>query len=172
MSPAALPTIVPASPADYPIVQRLAHTIWPPTFGNILSPAQIDYMLELMYSIPALTRQAAEGQVFHLLYDDRPEVGRPVGYLSHQLDYLPGTTKIHKIYLLPELQGRGYGRLLIQYAEQLARRAGQQRLRLDVNIHNRAITFYERMGFEKIERYDTDIGHGYLMEDWRMGKTL
>jgi GNAT superfamily N-acetyltransferase len=166
------PNIVPATPADYPTIHRLAHTIWPPTFGNILSSAQIAYMLELMYSIPALTRQAGEGQIFHLLYDDRPEVGRPIGYLSHQLDYLPGTTKIHKIYLLPETQGRGYGKLLIEYAEQIARRAGQQRLRLDVNYQNRAIDFYEHVGFVKLMRYNTDIGNGYFMEDWQMERNL
>jgi ribosomal protein S18 acetylase RimI-like enzyme len=54
----------------------------------------------------------------------------------------------------------------------IAKRAGQQALRLDVNYQNRAVAFYERLGFEKLERYDTDIGDGFLMEDWRMAKVL
>jgi len=167
------PSIVPTTPADYPTIQRLAHTIWPPTFADILSPEQIDYMLDLMYSIEAISRQVAEGQVFHLLYPvEAPTTAGPVGYLSHQIDYLPGVAKIHKIYLLPGVQGRGYGRALIEYAEKIARRAGQRRLRLDVNYHNPAIAFYEHLGFNKLDRHDTDIGNGYLMEDWRMEKPL
>ena len=140
-------------------------------------------MLERMYSSAALAEQGQQGHVFHLLLDaDKTRNSdysgqsgtryRPVGYVSHQLDYLPGTTKIHKLYLLPGTQGRGFGRLLVEQVERIARRAGQQRLRLDVNYQNRAVDFYAHLGFEKLERFDTDIGNGYLMEDWRMEKVL
>ncbi len=54
----------------------------------------------------------------------------------------------------------------------LARAAGQQKLRLDVNYKNRAIGFYEKLGFGKIERFNTDIGNGYMMEDWVMELSL
>ena len=160
--------IVIATPEDYATIQSIAHRTWPDTFAGILSPAQIDYMLNMMYSEAAIREQVAKGHVFHLLY----EGDVPVGYVSHQLDYLPGTTKIHKIYMLPAMQGKGYGRALIEHAEAAARAAGQPTLRLDVNYENKAIGFYEYLGFQKIERYNTDIGNGYLMEDWVMEKNL
>lgn len=158
--------IIPALPTDRPLIRSIAQRTWPVTFTGILSPRQIDYMLERMYSEAAIGEQADEGHVFYLLAAG----GTPVGYVSHQLDYLPGTTKIHKIYLLPEAQGKGYGRALIEYVERLARRAGQGRLRLDVNYQNTAVSFYEHLRFVKIERCNTDIGNGYLMEDWVLEK--
>ncbi|WP_116128149.1 GNAT family N-acetyltransferase [Lewinella sp. IMCC34183] len=174
--------IVRATAADIPIIEQLARQVWPVTFGPILSPAQIDYMLDRMYRPEALKQQLADGHVFHLLLDgEGPVAGayttgtvryRPVGYVSHQLNYLRDTTKIHKLYVLPETQGKGYGRLLVRKVEGLARRSGQKALRLDVNYQNPAIAFYERLGFEKLERYDTDIGDGFLMEDWVMIKLL
>ena len=39
-------------------------------------------------------------------------------------------------------------------------------LRLDVNYRNPATGFYERMGFTKVAEHTTDIGEGFLMEDY------
>lgn len=176
--------IVSATPEDYATINIIAHATWPDTFGDILSAAQIEYMLDMMYSEKAIVEQVAKGHVFKLLVAAESEQQnedysmatttrfKPVGYVSYQLDYLPGTTKIHKIYLLPETQGKGFGKALLQDVEQIARNAGQQRLRLDVNYQNAAIGFYEYLGLQKIDRYNTDIGNGYLMEDWIMEKEL
>ena len=180
--------IIAATPADHETIRQLAHATWPDTFGEILSPAQITYMLEMMYSPDTLREQTGKGHIFHLLLErvkedkavtpGRPyaDAGadryRPVGYFSYETDYLPNTTKLHKLYALPEVQGRGYGRAMIEYVAAVARRAGQQKLCLDVNYKNAAIGFYEYLGFVKIDRFDADIGNGYLMEDWRMEKGL
>ncbi|MCP9237475.1 GNAT family N-acetyltransferase [Lewinella sp. JB7] len=173
--------IVPATAADYSSIEQIARRTWPETFGGILSTEQIEYMLQMMYRPEAIAEQVARGHVFHLLLDalgrETSDYGpqsllryRPVGYVSHELDHLPNTTKIHKIYLLPGTQGRGFGRALIEWVERIARREGQQRLRLDVNYQNPAVSFYEHLGFVKVGRHDTDIGRGFLMEDWQMEK--
>ncbi len=162
--------IQPATTEDLVTVRELAHRIWPATFGNILSPAQIGYMLEMMYATTALEKQVAKGCTFVLLKNRRTNT--PVGYLSYQVDYLPDTTKVHKIYLLPDTQGLGLGRQLMEEAERAAVAAGQSILRLDVNYLNPALGFYEHYGFVKKERCNTDIGNGYLMEDWIMEKPI
>jgi ribosomal protein S18 acetylase RimI-like enzyme len=61
---------------------------------------------------------------------------------------------------------------MVDHVAAFARAAGQQKLRLDVNYQNRAIGFYEKLGFEKTGRCNTDIGNGYLMEDWMMEMPL
>jgi ribosomal protein S18 acetylase RimI-like enzyme len=160
-----VPNLHPATPADFPAIERIARATWPGTFGDILSPEQIEYMLAMMYSLEALREQTEQlGHRFLLLREGETAVG----YTSYQLDYRPGTTKIHKIYLLPQTQGKGYGRALIEAVVERARAAGQQRLRLDVNYQNPAVGFYEYLGFRTIERIDTHIGNGYLMEDYVM----
>jgi ribosomal protein S18 acetylase RimI-like enzyme len=179
--------ILPAPSTEYETIQKIAHATWPDTFGDILSEKQIDYMLDMMYSLEAMQEQVAKGHVFHLLVEEqaanqaatasddlRATATRyePVAYFSYQLDYQPGITKMHKLYALPSMQGKGYGKAMISEAEAIARAAGQQTLRLDVNYENKAVGFYENLGFKKVGRFDTNIGHGYLMEDWIMEKSL
>lgn len=176
--------IVDTTPADYATIRNIAHATWPDTFGDILSEAQIDYMLKLMYSIEELAKQVEKGVVFKMLVEAQTENQngtpnpqylkarstrfKPVGYVGFQQDYLPDTTKIHKLYLLPSTQGKGYGKALINQVAMVARNAGQKKLCLDVNYQNKAIGFYEYLGFVKLERCNTNIGNGYLMEDWIM----
>lgn len=180
--------IVPVTPAEYETIRQIAHGTWPDTFKGILTGEQIDYMLRMMYSRAAMEEQVAKGHVFHLLVEAQhgnqnanPSPGYlkanttkfvPVAYVSHETGYLPQTTKIHKLYALPSVQGKGFGKALINHVATIARNAGQQKLRLDVNYQNKAVGFYEYLGFEKIGRFDTDIGNGFLMEDWQMEMPL
>ncbi len=172
--PIKLPTIRPALPAEYPTIELIAHATWPSAYGEILTPEQIEYMLAMMYTPEAIAEHSAKGQSFYVLetVDLQLHEKQIVGYVSHQFDYLPGTTKIHKLYALPAVQGKGFGRLMVEHVADQARAAGQQKLRLDVNYKNRAIGFYEKIGFHKTERCNTAIGNGYLMEDWIMEREL
>ena len=57
------------------IIKDLAYAIWPSTYGDILSNAQLDYMLDTFYSIANLERQMDNGQVFELLFDETNAIG-------------------------------------------------------------------------------------------------
>ncbi|WP_332913720.1 hypothetical protein [Algoriphagus boritolerans] len=45
-------------------VQSIAHRTWPSTFKTILSPEQIEYMLNWMYSLKMLESQLEKGHTF------------------------------------------------------------------------------------------------------------
>ena len=45
-------------------------------------------------------------------------------------------------------------------------------LLLNVNRHNKAISFYKKYGFDIIAEEDIDIGNGYYMNDYVMEKKL
>ena len=83
----------------------------------------------------------------------------------------PGVTKLHKLYLLLELHGRGWGSRLLQHCEREIRTAGARRLILAVNKRNtKAIAAYQRNGFVIAESVVTDIGGGFVMDDFIMAK--
>lgn len=159
-----------ATEADYPGIQSLAQSIWPHTFGDILSPMQIDYMLNLMYSVPSIKDQSeVKGHKFILIDDDT----KPVGYASYEINHKDTPkTKIHKIYLLPETQGKGAGRLMMEFISQKALIAENSTLILNVNRHNNAVKFYEKVGFKITGEEDIDIGNGYFMNDYVMEKPI
>ncbi|KPM47229.1 GNAT family N-acetyltransferase [Jiulongibacter sediminis] len=158
-----------ATEADLSLIGSLAHEIWPPTFGEILSKGQIEYMLNMMYSLPSLQNQMDEGIEFLLAVENQ----KTVGFSGIQTDYQKtGKTKIHKLYLLPETQGKGYGRLLIDHIAKIALQNGDSALVLNVNRFNKAYDFYLKTGFEKVGEENIDIGNGYLMEDFILEKPI
>lgn len=145
------------------LVQSIAHRTWPSTFANILSPEQIEYMLNWMYSLEMLESQFEKGHTFLLAEEN----GEELGFAGFELNYSEGPkAKLHKIYLLPAAQGKGVGKALILDVEDRARNAGQKSLLLNVNKYNqKAIDFYLKMGFQEIYKEVIDIGNGYVMDD-------
>jgi GNAT superfamily N-acetyltransferase len=162
--------IVKATEKDHLAIRSVAYKTWPVTFENILSKKQIDYMLEMMYSITSLTKQMIEEKHIYLLAKEKT---RCVGYASYEVNYkgLP-KTKIHKVYVLPESQRMGTGSLLINKVAEMAKQCNNDILTLNVNRYNPAVKFYEKTGFYIAAEEDFSIGNGYLMEDYIMEKNL
>ncbi len=162
-------TIVVASKEQLPIVQQLAHVIWPHTFEKILSTDQIEYMLDMMYSMASLEEQLQSKRVFLLAESDN----HFVGFASYELNCDDSNkTKIHKIYVLPEKQGKGIGRQLITFISDIALANQNPTLILTVNKYNKATNFYLKNGFEITSEAVFDIGNGYVMDDYIMEKKL
>jgi GNAT superfamily N-acetyltransferase len=162
--------ILPATAADLPAISQLAGVIWRACYPVIITHAQIDYMLARMYALEVL-RDEIRSQGIHydrLLVDDKM-----VGFASHGPTAEAGVVKLHKLYLLPELHGRGLGSRLLQHVEHEVRAAGARRLILSVNKRNaKAIAAYRRNGFDVADSVVTDIGQGFVMDDYVMAKDL
>jgi diamine N-acetyltransferase len=151
-------------------VQSIAHRTWPSTFANILSPEQIDYMLNWMYSLYMLESQLEKGHTFLLAEENGEELGFAGFELNNSQE---SKAKLHKIYLLPTAQGKGVGKGLILEVADRARKVDQKSLFLNVNKYNQnAIDFYLKMGFQEIYKEVIDIGNGYVMDDVVMELTL
>lgn len=151
---------------NYTSIRAIAKEVWPIAYGAILSQAQLDYMMEMMYSIPSLQKQSNEkGNHFIVAMDD----GIPVGFAAYEFNYEgKSKSKIHKIYILSNQQGKGIGRLLIDYITNQARQNKQEALLLNVNKNNVAQHFYKKLGFEISYEEVIDIGNGYVMDDFVM----
>ncbi|MBO9152850.1 GNAT family N-acetyltransferase [Chitinophaga sp. GCM10012297] len=156
-------TISMATPEQTHIIRGIAQITWPVTFGDILTKDQLDYMMNMMYSETSLHDQMRnKGHVFLLAQAD----GEFGGYASYELNYRgKPVSKLHKIYVLPHMQGKNMGRALVSEVAAIARKAGMEYLSLNVNRQNNAVGFYERYGFTKVGEEDIDIGNGYFMND-------
>jgi diamine N-acetyltransferase len=160
-------TIRYATPEDIELIRALCFQVWPQTYSSLLSKDQIDYMLDLMYSGKALKEQMDNGHSFLVLYEHET----PVGFASYS-EIEPQVWKLHKIYILPSQQGKGGGKMLVDFVMEDITRAGGKALQLNVNRHNKAKQFYERLGFTVIREEDIDIGNGYFMNDFIMEKPV
>ena len=148
-----------------PIVKDLAYAIWPFAYREILSAEQLNYMLDNFYSIENLENQMDKGQVFELLFED----SNVVGFVAYELNCNEtGLLKIHKIYLLPETQGKGFGKFMIDEVIKIAKSNQQKGVFLNVNKYNNAQFFYQKLGFIITKEEVIDIGNNYITDDYQM----
>jgi ribosomal protein S18 acetylase RimI-like enzyme len=152
---------------DVATIKKLAESVWPFTYKDILSPEQIEYMMELFYSDASLKEQFNR-HTFLLAYLDN----EPVGFASYSLISAEGNHKLHKLYVSTQVQGRGLGKALINFIIDALKLLDATTLELNVNRNNKATSFYERLGFEVIREEDIDIGNGYFMNDYVMRLTI
>lgn len=152
-----------AGTSDISLIRELTYQVWPQTYSGILSAAQIDYMLEMMYSEASLKQQMESGARFIIVLEN--EI--PVGFASYQ-EMEPALYKLHKLYVLPSQQGKGTGRFMIDHITGVIKAAGANTLHLQVNRNNKAKNFYEKLGFTAIKEINLDIGNGYVMDDYIM----
>ncbi|AWM14303.1 GNAT family N-acetyltransferase [Flavobacterium sp. NRK F10] len=151
------------------VIDDLACQIWPVAYKDILSSEQLQYMLNKFYAKEALSEQMKHNHVFYLAQN---EEGKYVGFVSYEINCSPDRTKIHKIYVLPETQGTGVGKLLFEKVRELALEANQQAIYLNVNKYNKAKDFYTKLGFKIVKDEVIDIGLGYVMDDYVMEVTF
>ncbi len=157
-----------ATTTEIPLIRELTFRVWPQTYASILTQEQIDYMLEMMYSEASLEKQMTkEGCQFIIVYED----GNPVGFASYA-ETEPKRWKLHKIYVLQNQQGKGTGKFVIAYIIDEIKKQNAASLFLQVNIHNNARTFYEKLGFAQVDLVNLDIGNGFFMNDYIMEKKL
>jgi ribosomal protein S18 acetylase RimI-like enzyme len=159
-----------ATKSQLEIIRDLAYKIWPSTYGKILSQEQLNFMLAKFYNLNYLENQLInENQVFLLIEEN----DKYLGFCAYELNCESSNkTKLHKIYVLPETQGKGIGKILLNEVEKIALENNNLSLFLNVNRYNNAQEFYKKQGYSIIKTIDIEIGNGYLMEDFVMEKTL
>ncbi len=152
---------------DCELIHNLADIVFRATYKDILSPGQMEYMMEWMYSLDNLRKQMEEeGHVYFIAYWN----GEVCGYLSVQQQ---DTDLFHlqKIYVLPAFQGKGLGGYLFNHAVAYIHEVHPSPclMELNVNRDNKAVQFYERKGMRKLREGDFHIGNGFYMNDYIMG---
>lgn len=152
-----------ATTSDIPLIIELTMKVWPQTYTPILGVEQVTYMLNKFYTNEALLTQMQDGHQFIICYGKNQEA---IGFCSIG-EIEPDTFKLHKIYVLPQQQGNGVGKFILEEIMLILKDKNVGRLILNVNRFNRqAISFYEKMGFKTLKIEDIDIGNNYYMNDY------
>lgn len=75
----------------------------------------------------------------------------------------PKTVRLRQMAVMNDLQGKGIGRALMQFAENLARDRGYKKITM--HARKNAVGFYEKMGYRRVgnEFEEITIPH-YVME--------
>lgn len=150
---------------DIPAIIETAESTWWPTYSNILTAEQIRYMLDAIYAYELIRTQIVNGSQTYLVLAER---GRCEGFASFgRIPEDPGRYKIHKLYVLPQNQKKGFGRALVEDIKQRLLEKNIHSVDLNVNRFNPARQFYERLGFIVLREEDVPVGP-YWMNDFVM----
>jgi GNAT superfamily N-acetyltransferase len=88
--------------------------------------------------------------------------------MGFENSYEDKTTKLHRIYLLKETKGKGFGKFALQFLKNEVKKLGDERIILNVHKKNTALDFYKSQGFGTYEEGVFDIGGGFVMDDFLM----
>lgn len=163
------------------ILSKLAENIWNEYWPCILKQAQIDYMVEKFQSYQAIKNQIEnENYIYKVICLD----GENAGYFGiskkDKKIWVENSPKISfeylflsKLYLKKEFRAKGLGYKAFLEIKKIAENTGLKYIYLTVNKYNEnTIKAYEKWGFETVETAVSDIGSGFIMDDYIMRYAL
>ncbi|MDO5616654.1 MAG: GNAT family N-acetyltransferase [Cruoricaptor ignavus] len=154
-----------AETKDISLIQKIAWESWQSAYAELLTQEQIEYMLGTMYSEKEIGEQLQNinYQYFIISLDNQN-----LGFIGYEHHYETETTKLHRIYLLPEAKGKGVGKKTLDFLKEKVAKTADRRIILNVNKNNDAKKFYEACGFSVYDEGVFDMGNGFVMDDYLM----
>lgn len=162
------------SEADQELLADLAGGIWREYWPALIGEDQTEYMIRQFQSLEAIRRDMARNsyEYWLLVATETDEDGIEksiVGFTGGHNEPETNRFFISKIYLLADARGHGYARRVIEFYEDLCFARNLDAMYLTVNKGNElGIRAYKGTGFETIDAVETDIGEGYIMDDYIM----
>lgn len=139
-----------AQPGDAEEIHEIALESWKYTYRYILSEETIEEVIDDWYSVEDLKEQA-EHPIFYVA-ETREDL---VGFVHASVE--EDTATLHRIYLKPELQGKGIGSALYERAEKDIEKEADV-IELEVLAENRkGRKFYEKQGYEVVKEEDIEL---------------
>jgi tRNA(adenine34) deaminase len=139
----------------------LAETIWNEWFPPVIGQAQTDYMVEMFQSSEAMTRQIESEHYSYFLLQ---KSGVDLGYIALKPD--GERLFLSKAYIKREYRGKGYFSQALSFIAEKAKEQGKNAVWLTCNKYSPTCEIYKKCGFEVIGEGVTDIGNGFVMDDF------
>lgn len=155
--------IIPVAKEKASLLASVARPIWEEHFTPIIGKEQVEYMLQKFQSANALSQQIEDGFCYYFFMYG----GEIAGYTGIKKD--SSSLFLSKIYVKKEYRGKKIAKAGIDFMKGICARDGLCSIWLTVNKHNAtAISAYKAMGFHSIRAQVTDIGGGFVMDDYVM----
>ena len=149
----------------------MANAIWNEYWPAIIGQDQTSYMIERFLSYDAITRDMTENdyEYWFVVADKDEPTERIVGFTGGHNEPETNRFFISKIYLFAQERGKHFASDVITFYNNLCLQRGLAAMYLTVNKRNElGIRAYQGKRFETIDAVATDIGHGFVMDDFIM----
>ncbi len=159
--------ILASTKQHFKTIETLADAIWREHYIPIIGIEQVEYMLKNFQSVEVMYSQYNEGYQYFLIHFN----DEPVGYLSFIKQ--DNSLFLSKIYVSKNYRGKKIGKAAMDFVQESALEQTCRSITLGVNKYNsKSIAAYKAMGFKRVGEVVTDIGNGFVMDDYKMEKVL
>lgn len=152
---------------DIKTVETLAKEIWTQHYTSVIGENQIAYMLDKFQSQRAIKKDIVGGNIYYIAY-----LGNiPCGYSAVRLD--ANGLFLSKLYVKQSHRKMGVAKALLIKMICYGQNNNATLIWLKCNKHNSAsLAAYQRLGFNITRACITDIGGGFVMDDYVLEKAL
>lgn len=142
----------------------LSSLIWHEYWKDYLSEEQIEYMVDKFQSEKAIQHQIQyEHYTYFYIYYNRGLIG----YIGLALK--DDSIFLSKFYIKKDFRHNGIGTKTFEFIKEAAKQQRRDKITLTVNKHNtNSINAYKKWGFKTVDAVVTDIGGGFVMDDYIM----
>lgn len=143
-----------ATEKDVEKIQSIAEVTWHKTYAGVIPESNQDHIISVWYSTTGLKESLLREDSRFLVAETGGEV---VGFA--QFSMRPDAqAQLSRIYVLPDIQGKGAGRLLLKDGLNWLKQKQVRELRVIVGRENRiGRGFYEATGFRWLRDFDDDF---------------
>ena len=144
-------------------LSAVADEIWHDHFVPIIGEAQVDYMLEKFLSPDALVKQINSGYQYYLFSYEYTFAGFAGVHKENASLFLS------KLYVHKDFRGKGIASYMFKQFIEMCKKNCLDKIWLTCNRRNtNTLEIYKHWGFETVREEATDIGNGFVMDDYIM----
>lgn len=160
---------------DVEKLQEVSRETFKDTFDDYTAPDDMKRFLKEDYETSKLFKEIENpnSRFFFLMVGDEVAGYLKINVGDAQTEHLKeNALEVERIYLLPSFQHKGLGNVLLDYAEDTARKEDYDYMWLGVYEKNiNAQHFYKYHGFEKVSEHTFQVGSD-PQTDWLLLKKL
>lgn len=141
----------------------VAEEIWHQHYTPIIGKEQVEYMLEKFLSPEALVEQINSGYEYFVFSYEYTFAGFAGIHEEN------GKLFLSKLYVHKDFRGKGIASYLFQKFIEICKMRNIGTIWLTCNRHNEhSLDVYKHWGFTIVREEATDIGNGFVMDDYIM----
>jgi len=152
---------------DLKIICKLAQKIYFEHYKQFLSKEFITYWVDLYQSYENITQSINDGEKYFFIKDN----DNILGYFSYKLE-AGNRLFISKLYLKAKYRKKGYGKKCLNYLFDIAKTKQVKDIFLKTMRINPTVKFYIKQGFKITDAVETNLGNGYILEDYILVKDI
>jgi diamine N-acetyltransferase len=145
---------------DQPVLYQLMDEVYRSGYRYIWED-QGDWYINLIYNRHTLYKELRRS-TSHYFFVELD--GKKIGILKYDFPFspreieIPNAMKLHRLYLHPDVHGKGIAKILMDHCEEVARENGLESIWLEVmECQPQAKRFYQKMGFKPLNSYQLDF---------------